>query len=86
MTTRRDFLRKSTLAASLGPGAVDLFHHAHSPFKTALDDLIIGHNGFQYKVDKGWAKISVNSTPVFNCHEMVQDSKGRLIMLGDNVR
>lgn len=86
MTSRRDFLRKSTLAAAMAPGSADLFTQAYSPYKTALDDLIIGHNGFRYKVDKSWAKISVNSTPIFNCHEMVQDSKGRLIMLGDNVR
>lgn len=50
------------------------------------EETIIGHGGFKYKVDKGWAKISVNSNPLFNCHEMVQDSKGRLIMLGDNIR
>ncbi len=49
------------------------------------EDELIGHGGYKYKVDKGWAKIGVNSTPLFNCHEMVQDSKGRLIMLGDNI-
>lgn len=48
------------------------------------EEPLIGHGGFKYKADKGWAKISANSTPLFNCHEMVQDSKGRLIMLGDD--
>jgi len=49
------------------------------------EDPAIGHGAFTYKADKNWAKISVNSNPLFNCHEMVQDSKGRLIMLGDNI-
>lgn len=46
---------------------------------------VIGQGKFSYKFDKGWAKIGVNSNPLSNCHEMVQDSKGRLIMLGDDV-
>ncbi len=45
------------------------------------DVVTIGHGSYTYKADKQWAKISVNNTPLFNCHEMVQDSKGRLIML-----
>lgn len=49
------------------------------------EGLVIGHGAYQYTVDKDWAKISVNSNPLFNCHEMVMDSKGRLIMLGDDV-
>jgi len=48
------------------------------------EETIIGHGQYRYKVDKNWAKIGVNSHPLSNCHEMVQDSKGRLIMLGDN--
>lgn len=47
------------------------------------EDTIVGQGSHTYKVDKGWAKISVSNTPLANCHEMVQDSKGRLIMLGD---
>lgn len=50
------------------------------------EETIIGHGEFTYKVDEDWAKISVNTNPLFNCHEMVQDSKGKLIMLGDNVK
>ena len=49
------------------------------------DELVIGQNGFTYKVDHGWAKINPANHPVINCHEMVQDSKGRLIMLGDDI-
>ena len=42
------------------------------------DDGIIGHGGFTYKVNKEWGNLDPAKTPVFNCHEMVEDSKGRL--------
>lgn len=85
MTTRRNFIKNTSLLTGLA---------AVSPFKgfsilhknLEPDELIIGHGDYQYKVDRAWAKISVNSNPLFNCHEMVQDSQGRLIMLGDNIK
>jgi hypothetical protein len=52
--------------------------------KRKLDDIVIGHGDYQYKVKKDWAKISIQQTPLFNCHEMVMDSKGRLLMIGDH--
>jgi hypothetical protein len=84
MTTRRDFLKNTSLlgALTMAGNSVKTFAIQH---KNLAEDLIVGHNQHKYKVDKGWAKISVNANPIFNCHEMVQDQKGRLIMLGDNV-
>ena len=83
MLSRRNFLRNSTMASALTVAktgfAVSILHKNIKPEETLL-----GHGGYKYKADKGWAKISVNSNPLFNCHEMVQDSKGRLIMMGDN--
>ena len=85
MDSRRKFIRNGALltSAALVKSSVgfSIIHKDKKP-----DDTIIGHAGFTYKVDKNWAKISVNTNPLFNCHEMVQDSKGRLIMLGDDVR
>lgn len=43
-------------------------------------DLIIGHGDFRYKVDAEWGKLD-QATPVKDCHEMVQDRRGRLILL-----
>jgi hypothetical protein len=84
MQPRRTFIRNAALAstAALVPPTFgfSILHPELQP-----EDTIIGHGGFTYKVDKNWAKISVNANPLQNCHEMVQDSKGRLIMLGDNV-
>ncbi len=70
----------SALTVAAPVSGFSILHKKHQP-----EDELIGHGGYKYKVDKGWAKIGVNSTPLFNCHEMVQDSKGRLIMLGDNI-
>jgi hypothetical protein len=85
MPTRRNFIRNtvmtSALVATKPAAAFSILHKDKLP-----DDPVIGHGAFTYKADKNWAKISVNSNPLFNCHEMVQDSKGRLIMLGDNIR
>jgi len=81
--SRRNFLKNSAIASALvATTPVNSFAILHKDMKP--DDQTIGHGGFTYKADKSWAKISVNNTPLANCHEMVQDSKGRLIMLGDH--
>jgi hypothetical protein len=97
MATRRKFLRDTAAAATaigtasalaplagMAAPAVKEFNIKHNDMQP--EDTIIGHGGFRYKVDKGWAKLSVTSNPLLNCHEMVQDRKGRLIMLGDCTR
>lgn len=85
MHSRREFIRNSAIASTAAfvkPGfGFSILHKDLKPEET-----VIGHGGFTYRADKNWAKISVNTNPLFNCHEMVQDSKGRLIMLGDNIR
>jgi hypothetical protein len=82
MTSRRDFIRNSAIASALAvstpASTFAILHKDKQP-----EEPVIGHGPFTYKVDKNWAKISVNVNPLSNCHEMVQDSKGRLIMLGD---
>lgn len=54
-------------------------------FGKAKEDEVLGHGQFRYKVAKGWGILDSN-TPVRDCHEMVQDSKGRLIMLTNEVK
>ena len=84
MTNRRKFIKETSLL-----GAITMLGSSVKSFAIAKpnleDELIIGHSNHKYKVAKDWAKIGVNDTPIFNCHEMVQDHKGCLIMLGDNV-
>jgi len=79
---RRNFLLSTTAAAVVS---------AIAPRRSAAaaksdSKLIVGHGDYRYRVIQDWAKISPVRNPILNCHEMVQDSRGRLIMLGDNVR
>ena len=54
--------------------------------KPTLREDIIGHGDFRYRAHKGWGNLDPSQTPVNNCHEMVQDAQGRLIMIGDEVK
>jgi hypothetical protein len=82
---RRSFLKKTAVAAgttlAAGTFGLNLIGKAADP-----DDQVIGHGGFRYRVNKNWSKTSPATTPVLNCHEMVQDRKGRLIMITDEVK
>lgn len=47
---------------------------------------ILGHGGFQYRIDQNWCKADPKAFPVNNCHEMVQDKMGRIYMTTDDTR
>jgi hypothetical protein len=49
-------------------------------------DLIIGHGDFRYKVDAKWGELNRDKHPVKDCHEMVQDQSGRIILLTNDTR
>ena len=75
---RKNFLR----TASVITGGVlithDLFSRNRSP--------IYGHNGLTYRMDQGWSKTEPTKFPVKDCHEMVQDSKKRIILLTNETK
>jgi outer membrane protein assembly factor BamB len=79
--SRREFIKVSGLTG-LAFGL--------SPFnilsKPRLEDETIGHGDFRYKVNKQWGNLDPARTPVKNCHEMVIDKKGRLIMITDETK
>ncbi len=82
--SRRRFV--SQLAALTGAAAV-LPHPTfaiHS--KRPLVGEIVGHGAFTYRVDKHWGIQDPVKIPVDHCHEMVQDSQGRLLMTTTNTR
>ena len=75
MNTRRNFLKQTaTTVAALSLTPAFSFSIIHK--KKPVDDLIIGHGDYRYKVHKDWAQISPVHTPLLNCHEMVMDQKG----------
>ncbi|MEO1010065.1 MAG: twin-arginine translocation signal domain-containing protein [Bacteroidota bacterium] len=82
MNTRRNFIKKTTLGtAALATAPSFGFHILKKPVS---QDKVIGHGDFMYKVQRGWAKMSLGHNPILNCHEMQIDRQGRLIMLGDH--
>ena len=52
----------------------------------AAQDQILGHGDFKYKIDAKWGNLDPTKVPVVNCHEMVMDRKGRMIMLTDEAK
>lgn len=82
-TNRRAFLNTTTKATM---GAILLPPFYINGSKPKLSEEVIGHGDFKYRVHTAWGNLDPNKTPVNNCHEMVQDSKGRLVMIGDNTR
>lgn len=80
---RRSFVKKTGLA--LGSAALLPSTQTFGIIiKPSLNEEIIGHGDFRYRVERGWGNLDPNTTPVNNCHEMVMDSKGRLIMSTDH--
>jgi peptidylamidoglycolate lyase len=49
-------------------------------------DAIIGHGSHQYKIDLNWGALNPNYYPVNDCHEMVQDSNGRILLLTNHTK
>ncbi|MFC3880297.1 twin-arginine translocation signal domain-containing protein [Algoriphagus namhaensis] len=78
-TSRRDFLKTtSTLGLAMSISPAFSFDFKNAP--------LIGHGDFQYRVDEKWGMLDPSKVPVVNCHEMVMDSKGRMIMLTDEAK
>lgn len=79
--TRRDFLK--TTATASAAFSFPVFNIVRKP---VLNEEIIGHGKFRYRVHKAWGNLDPEKTPVKNCHEMVMDRKGRLIMVTDETK
>lgn len=50
------------------------------------EDPILGHRTKRYKLNTHWSQADVVKNPVKDCHEMVQDSKGRIILLTNETK
>lgn len=81
--SRRKFL-KSSLAVGAASTLIPPFHILKA--KAGNAGQVIGHGDYKYRVDTSWGNLDPAKTPVNNCHEMVMDSKGRLIMVTDEVK
>ena len=52
----------------------------------APDEVILGHNNKRYRIDKKWSRVDASKHPVNDCHEMVQDKQGRIILLTNETK
>ena len=77
--SRRSFIKKTSLVASI-PLYLPSLYGAPT---MGLNDSI-GHGDFKFKVNKDWGVQNSNTYPVDHCHEMVMDSKNRVILTTTN--
>ena len=60
---------------------------AHVSGGQAVDGAgVIGHGTHRYRVEPHWGDLDPSQHPVNNCHEMVIDRRGRLLMVTDETR
>jgi len=55
-------------------------------FMNKNNDPIIGHGDFRYKINLDWGKQDPAKYPVNDCHEMVFDKQGRIILVTNETR
>lgn len=77
--TRRTFAKQAALATA----ALSL---PNLTFGRSQDATIVGHNGFTYRVVPNWGILDAGKNPVNDCHEMVQDAKGRIFLLTNETK
>jgi hypothetical protein len=75
---RKDFIKRSSIITGSFIIAKDLFAKPKGP--------VYGHNKMRYRMDKKWGELNSSVNPVKDCHEMVQDSKGRILLLTNETK
>lgn len=75
---RRKFIKQSAIVSATFFIAKDMMAKDNGP--------IYGHNNMRYRMDTAWSKADPNINPVNDCHEMVQDSKGRILLLTNETK
>lgn len=98
ISSRRSFVKSvGTVAAStiLLPSLVacknenesDVSEAPKAASKRIADqNQIVGHGDFTYKVNKEWGVQNIKKYPVMDCHEMVQDKQGRLLLYTNHIK
>jgi peptidylamidoglycolate lyase len=49
-------------------------------------ETILGHNNKRYRIDTVWSKADAARYPVKDCHEMVQDKQGRILLVTNETK
>ena len=77
-------MQRGSLAMAAGIAVPNLLTAKSSRY--TAEQTVIGHNGFRYRVVPGWGVLDAGKNPVNDCHEMVQDAKGRIILLTNETK
>ena len=76
--TRRIFIKKSIIASAVG---IVIPNYTFGIInKRSGSNEIVGQGDFQFTVDKEWGVQDPLKIPVNDCHEMVLDGQGRILM------
>ncbi len=74
---RRNFIKNTSLSMAA------LLIKPPIPYE---EGTILGQNNKRYSINTHWSKADVAKNPVNDCHEMVQDSKGRILLLTNETK
>lgn len=74
---RRNFIKNTTL------GTAAIFSNPAAVFD---EHPLLGQSNKRYRLDTKWSKADVARNPVNDCHEMVHDGKGRIILLTNETK
>ena len=77
---RKKFIQQSTLVAS-GLACLPAILS-----EKERGEIILGQNNKRYRIDTKWGELDFNRYPVKDCHEMVQDSNLRMILLTNETK
>ena len=55
-------------------------------FEVVDGEVVYGQKEKRYKQVKDWVKADAATLPVNDCHEMVQDAKGRIVLLTNETK
>jgi hypothetical protein len=74
---RKDFIKSSSLG---------LIGALYVPQVMISEDIVLGQGNKRYRINTKWSKADVARYPVKDCHEMVQDKKGRILLLTNETK
>ncbi len=75
---RRSFVKNSVISTASLLITKDMFNYKKGP--------VYGHNEMTFRMDTQWGALNREKTPVNDCHEMIQDSKGRIVLLTNETK
>lgn len=80
MMRRKQFIKQSSITAAgliLAPSLLKANNK---------DEGILGHNNKRYRINTSWSQVNAAQYPVKDCHEMVQDTAGRILLLTNETK